>query len=158
MDGPATSSTSSETWSITAALLLPTPVHIGTDSRAALATLERILRGDTGLNKRPWATRTDGDAWECVQELVLQRGVGSVKCTRVKGHATAQMVAEGRVSEADRRGNACADAAVNKGYLTYHSSRRDLAALHDQMLHAYCELVVAIRKAHARHPRQDASQ
>ena len=50
--------------------------------------------------------RTDGDAWECVHALILQRGAGSVKCTKVKGHATAQMVAEGRVSEADRQGNA----------------------------------------------------
>ena len=66
------------------------------------------------------------------------------------------MVADGRVSEADRRGNACADAAVNKGYFTYHANRRELVALHDLRLHAYCELVVAIQKVDAQLHQQDA--
>ena len=54
--------------------------------------------------KHKWAQMKDGDLWEHVAELVRERGPESVAITKVKGHATQQMVDEGKVEEKKKRG------------------------------------------------------
>ena len=47
----------------------------------------------------------DGDLWEHFAEIAEQRGPHSVWITKVKGHATQEMVDEGKVEEDEKRGN-----------------------------------------------------
>ena len=57
----------------------------------------------------------DGDLWEVFTELVRTRGPQTVFITKVKGHATQEMVDEGKVQEGDMRGNGMADKAADMG-------------------------------------------
>ena len=106
----------------------------------------RILEGRLNLVRKPWGMRDDGDVWGIVHELVQQRGAHTSKCTKVKGHATAQMVADGRVRPQDQRGNDGADAAVGRGYATYGQHRRALAGLFEERARRYAVLVVGIQR------------
>ena len=128
LDGPAISSTRSEAWGIAAALLLPRPLHLGVDNKGAVQNLNRILAGGPNLTRKPWGMREDGDVWGVVHALVHQRGPAATKCTKVKGHATDQMVAGGKVRLVDQKGNAAADGAVGRGYASYGQHRRAPAA------------------------------
>ena len=54
--------------------------------------------------KQIWALMKDGDLWQLFTDLVLQRGPETVVITKVKGHATDDMVKEGKVQPADKEG------------------------------------------------------
>ena len=51
----------------------------------------------------------DGDLWKQYWRLIIMRSPWSVKHAKIKGHATAQDVAQGIISDADRSGNHIAD-------------------------------------------------
>ena len=57
----------------------------------------------------------NGDLWEVFANIVRRRGPESVTISKVKGHATDEMVEEGRVRLQDKRGNDNADSAADKG-------------------------------------------
>ena len=42
--------------------------------------------------KRPYSLDKDGDIWESFQNLIQQKGPDTVMLTKVKGHATEEMV------------------------------------------------------------------
>ena len=63
--------------------------------------------------KRPFSLQGDGDLWECFWKAVMARNPYTIKITKVKGHATDEMVADGRVQPQDRRGNDKADSAAD---------------------------------------------
>ena len=56
--------------------------------------------------------------WELFEQLFKQRGPRSVKITKVKGHATQEMVDEGNVRAEDKEGNDKADEAADMGATT----------------------------------------
>ena len=51
------------------------------------------------MSKRPWDLVKNGDLWESIEEAIEEKGPRSVKVTKVKGHATNEMVEEGKVRE-----------------------------------------------------------
>ena len=57
----------------------------------------------------------DGDLWQVFADVVRQRGPYSVIITKVKGHATEQMVQDGKVERCDKEGNDKADKAAELG-------------------------------------------
>ena len=65
--------------------------------------------------KQSWALMKDGDLWEVFTDLVKIRGPQTVWITKVKGHATQEMVDEGKVEQEDMRGNSMVDRAVDLG-------------------------------------------
>ena len=67
------------------------------------------------LSKRPWALTKNGDLWESIEDAVEEKGPNSVKVTKVKGHATNEMVAEGTVRKQDKEGNDISDTAADRG-------------------------------------------
>ena len=98
------------------------------------------------LARKPWCVREDGDVWGTLHALVQQRSAGATKCTKVKGHATVQMVHDGQVRAQDTRGNSKADAAVHCGFLSYSISRRALAELNEARARSFSMMVVAIQR------------
>ena len=74
----------------------------------------RILHHWTGA---PFCLCTDGDLLACVSGMLRYRTRGSVKVSKVKGHATDTMVADGRVRGEDKAGNDAADMAADFGRL-----------------------------------------
>ena len=65
--------------------------------------------------KQGWPQMRDGDLWEVFVDLVRQRGPHTVNITKVKGHATKEMVDQGEVQEKDKQGNDAADVAADFG-------------------------------------------
>ena len=57
----------------------------------------------------------DGGLLTIIERMVHQRGVQSVKVSKVKGHADDDMVAVGRVRVEDRIGNDLAERAADFG-------------------------------------------
>ena len=54
--------------------------------------------------KQRWALMRDGDLWQVFADVVRQRGPHSVIITKVKGHATDQMVQDGAVKQKGKDG------------------------------------------------------
>ena len=52
----------------------------------------------------PLSLCTDGDLLDCIRRMVLYRSARSVGVSKVKGHATDAMVADGRVRRKDKTG------------------------------------------------------
>ena len=63
----------------------------------------------------PFELTFDGDLLIVIERMIQQRGVRSVKISKVKGHADDDMVAVGRVRVEDRVGNDLADRAADFG-------------------------------------------
>ena len=61
-----------------------------------------------------WSGIANADLWQQVHALMLDRN-DDVTVSKVKGHATPQDVAAGRVSERDKRGNDRADKLATNG-------------------------------------------
>ena len=81
--------------------------------------------------------RDDGGVWGILHELVQQRGASSSRCTKAKGHATAQMVHHGRVRLQDIRGNSCADETMHWCFRSCSNRRRALAELYEERAKMY---------------------
>ncbi len=114
--GYGCSSTRAELAAGILALVAPKAVHIGTDSEAfldkALYVLE-LCRKEANP-KRAW-TQRDGDLWMIFHIFALAKGLGSIRISKVTGHATETMIAEGKVRAKDKRGNDEADEAAERG-------------------------------------------
>ena len=65
--------------------------------------------------KRCWKLMKDGDLWGSFQKAVAAKNPEAVKLTKVKGHATSEMVQQGAVRFDDEHGNDLADIAAEKG-------------------------------------------
>lgn len=105
------------------------PIHIGIDNKAVVDKAQQLIeiaRGwkathgaDASLPKRPlrklFGTQADGDIWKEWWHILEARGPYSVWASKVKCHATTQMVDNGMVSLPDKDGNDNADRAANSG-------------------------------------------
>ena len=65
--------------------------------------------------RQHWALQNDGDLWQQFWRQVQARGPHSIRITKVKGHATEEMVRSGKVREEDKEGNDKADRAADLG-------------------------------------------
>ena len=74
-------------------------VNIGSDSQAFVNKANYVanLVIQEKQPKRPWATQKDGDLWELLHETIKAKGPHTFLATKVKGHATDQMVADNEV-------------------------------------------------------------
>ena len=59
----------------------------------------------------------DGDLLAAIDCMIRYRSARSVEVSKVKGHATDRMVAEGKVRREDKEGNDAADVAADFGRL-----------------------------------------
>ena len=74
--------------------------------------VSRILDGHVG--RKPFELTIDGDLLTVIEKMIFQRGIESVRFSKVKGHADDDMVAVGRVRVEDKVGN-FADRAADFG-------------------------------------------
>ena len=88
--GHRASSTRAELGAGIAAMMANAPTHQGTGSMSYLVKAQEILKGK--LPRKPWGILTDGDLWKWFAELVEAKGADAIRLTKVKGHATEQMV------------------------------------------------------------------
>ena len=103
-----------EYWCVILALQTLAPNHLGIDNLNVCNNVGKILDGWSGA---PFPLCTDGDLLACISHMVHYRGRTSVRVSKVKGHATDAMVADGRVRREDKDGNDAADFAADFGRL-----------------------------------------
>ena len=111
--GPLQSVQRAELWGVILALQCSSAVHLGVDNLNVVRHVSRILEGRVPC--RPVELTFDVDLLTIIERMVHQRGVQSVKVSKLKGHADDGMVAVGRVRVEDRIGNALADRAADFG-------------------------------------------
>ena len=86
-------------------------VHIKTDSAYVLRGCQRLRFDWAALG---WHGILHADLWQQVHALMLARG-DDVAISKVKGHASAQDVIAGRVTQRDKQGNDSADKLATDG-------------------------------------------
>ena len=165
------SSTRCELGAVILALLAPFAINIGVDNATVvdkgnaiiqhLRDQEDLQRHDEegtmilGGNKsrlhrsspfkQKWALMRGGDLWETFAEMVKRRGPHSVTITKVKGHATDEMVAEGKVELEDKRGNDQADGAAGRGATTSQAKVQAFGTMYCKRQKRYRKLVCKIQ-------------
>ena len=90
------------------------PAHLGIDNLNVCNNVAGILRCWAGS---PFTICTDGDLLACISSMVRFWGRASIRASKVKGHATEAMIADGRVRREDKEGNDAADTAADFGRL-----------------------------------------
>ena len=125
--GPLQTVQRAEYWGAILALQAFMPIHLGIDNKNVCNNVGRIVAGWSGT---PFSLCTDGDLLCCIDNMIQYRSAHSVKVSKVKGHATDAMVAEGKVRKEDKDGNDAADIAADFGRLRQPveviDARRDL--------------------------------
>ena len=129
--GPLQSVQRAELWGVIIALQASCGVHLGVDNLNVVRILGRMLDGDLG--PQPFQVVPDGDLLCLIHHMLLLRGLDTVKVTKVKGHASEDMVVDGRVRDLDRLGNRAADEAADFGRrrvpVRVIDARRDLVGV-----------------------------
>ena len=117
LPGHTTSSTRAELIAGILALGRQGPVHMATDSQSfmnkALWVLA-IIQADQSP-KRPWPFHIDGDLWAMYHAHAKSKTPQAIRISKVKGHATDEMVASGCATKTDQDGNHQADLAADEG-------------------------------------------
>ena len=116
-----------EFWGAILALQAYYPCHLGIDNLNVARIIGRLLDRGSLATPLPWVP--DGDLVAIVQHMLIARGPGTVRVTKVEGHATEFDVEQGRVRAEDRFGNHEVDAAADLGRRS--QSQRDLFTARD---------------------------
>ena len=107
--GPLQSVQRAELWCLAVHLCCSS----GVDNLNVVRHVSRTLDGLAG--RKPFELTVDGDLLTVIGRMILQRGVQSVRISKVEGHADDDMVAVGRVRVEDKVGNDFADRAADFG-------------------------------------------
>ena len=171
--GGGNSSTRCELAAITMAIQRPYPTHIATDSKATLDRANRVIRHherkkelerlkQTEGRKRlggelsslhfdkPWKKPTrfmkNGDLWDHLNEAIRQKGASAVRLTKVKAHATQEMVQQGLITHELRHGNTEADRAAERGSGEAQHQVKTLADLYASRHKSYMSMAERVQK------------
>ena len=87
----------------------------------------------------------DGDLWEMFAKAVDARGPGYTRISKAKGHATQEMVDEGKVQKEEKKGNDQADTGAERGAVTMQKVTHKLADLYSWRHGGYRNLMVRIQ-------------
>ena len=111
--GPLQSVQRAELWGVILALQASGGVHLGVGNLNVVRHVGRLLDGCFGA--RPFEILKDGDLLFLIHRLLCLRGFDTVRISKVKGHASEDMVVDGRVRDLDLLGNKAADQAADFG-------------------------------------------
>ena len=154
--GPLQSVQRAELWGVILALQASCGVHLGVDNLNVVHILGRMLDGNLGA--QPFQVVPDGDLLCLIHRMLLLRGLDTVKVTKVKGHASEDMVVDGRVRDLDRLVNRAAGEAADFGRrrvpVRVTDARRNLVGVCSRWYPVVCHLhrfFVAIARAVVNH-------
>jgi len=120
------------------------PTHQATDSMAYLLKASKILLGK--LPRKPFNIIPDGDLWEWFAKIVKAKGAEAVRLTKVKGHATEEMVKQGKVKEEHKVGNDFSDEAADIGVEQHGNEFLEASTFFAAKQHEYSVFVKDMHK------------
>ena len=92
LPGAVTSSNCAEAAALLLALMRPVPPNIGIDNALAVSTANRTIHGLQPKHRKPRELQPNGDIWPKIEKILDERGHGTTKVAKLKGHATQQHV------------------------------------------------------------------
>ena len=98
------------------------------------------------VSKKPWPLVQNGDLWMKMEAAVIAKNPKTVKLTKQKGHATEEMVREGKVREEDREGNRQSDRAADRGVTEEQEEVEFLGWKYAARQNAYVRLMARIHE------------
>ena len=110
--GPLQTVQRAEMWGVILALQTSLALHLGVDNLGVVRHVGRLLDGFQGA--APFELVNDGDLLFLIDRMLRNRGLGTVRISKVKGHADDGMVLHGQVRE-DKLGNDAVDEAADFG-------------------------------------------
>ena len=87
--------------------------HLGVDNLGVVRHVGRMLDGS--VSSRPYELLQDGDLLLLIERMLHIRGLGTVRISKVRGHADEASVRAGTVCDLDRLKNNGADEAADFG-------------------------------------------
>ena len=158
--GPLQSVQRVEMWGVILALQSSGAVHLGVDNLGVV----RHVWSSACHGPVPFELVNDGDLLLLLERILHLRGLDTVRISKVKGHADAGMVLDGRVREVDRLGNDAADEAGDFGrrrvYPAVIDARRNLSGVCGHWYPVVLDLhrfFIAISRAVVNHDGRDGS-
>ena len=166
------SSTRTEPAAAIVAIIPPVPFHTRIDNAAVVGKGSQIIRdydeeekmkrrgegktkklGGTSSRlrqstpfRKPWRLMHDGDLWEMFAKAAEARGPGCTNISKAKGHATQEMVGEGKVHKKEKKGNDQADTGEETGTVTMQIVTQTLADIYSWRHGGYRNLMVRIQR------------
>ena len=142
LPGPMCSSTRTETAGMLLAICCPGPVHIASDSKSAVLTLQSIIGGKP--RKKPWNLYPNGDLWQVIAQFVPIKGASSIAVKWVKGHTDSIHIAAGIISFEDHLGNSIADQLADDGVDKHPEGLDALGSMYAYRRHVYLHMLYHI--------------
>ena len=93
-----------------------------------------------------WQLQKDGDVWHAIWRVILAKGPGAIKVSKVKGHATAEDIEEGKATAVDKAGNDVADSLVRNATALHGKGTVGLAYWLEGRHKAYCKMMGEIQQ------------
>ena len=119
-------------------------MHQATDSRSYCDKVNRLLNGERLTLRKPWGIQTDGDLWEIMEQVIRLKGIGSLRVTWVKGHASQEHFEVKLSSPFLKRGNDKADLLADRGVTSHTEGLLHLAYFYVAKQKASCNLLARI--------------
>ena len=104
------------------------------------------LHANTPLKQKRWNLVKDGDMWETMNNAIQAKGCDYIRLTKVKGHATSQMVEDGKVKPEDKNGNDEADDSADRGAEKLQPGLAGIAGYYARKHHAYKDMMKEVHK------------
>ena len=139
------SSNRAEAAGILLALARHIPLHIGVDNALAVRNSNRIINGLQGTYNKQWKLHANGDIWRKIDKAIQQRGEGTTRVTKLKGHANGQHVHDKLISADYREGNIIADSLASEAYEGFKNHVPELSNLYGHRTNHCTELVQVIQ-------------
>ena len=116
------------------------------DAREVLMRRDLEAAEERAPKQKPWLLQKDGDLWKLFWKICLHKTPRSIAFTKVKGHATLELVDSGRVTERDREGNNWSDIHANQGTKCVMGGLITVAGYYSKRQCKYVELAQKIIK------------
>ena len=108
----------------------PIPLNIGIDNAQAVNLANRNIHCLHSRFRKPWELQPNGDIWATIENILDERGQGTTKVTKLKGHATQEHVDKKIISAEDKEGNELADRLADDAHEGFLKHIRELANLY----------------------------
>ena len=123
------------------ARLAPLPLHVGIDNAAVVHKANRLLQHLSDdphyTPSLPSGLQNDGDLWAHIHDAFLERGIHSVRVTKVRGHAK-WSECQSDDERWHKRGNDNADRAARDAHEPCHGKPFvDLCRAYEERLEHY---------------------
>jgi hypothetical protein len=145
LTGQRCSSTRTELAAGILAIHAPGAVNQGTDSMAYTVRARNILDGADLTRRKPWSIQKDGDLWEIFEASANAKGRDSITITKVKAHATAEMINNGITTQDHKSGNDKADCAADISIALHGKEVTEIAHYYSKRHREYGAFMLRMR-------------